>query len=241
MNLTSLTPGDLSRYARHISLPEIGEEGQRRLKASAVLIIGAGGLGSPVALYLAAAGVGMIGIADADCVDISNLQRQIIHTTASIGTPKVDSAAGAIGNLNPTVATATYHLMVTADNIHDIITPYDFIIDATDSLVTKFLIDRACREAGKPYSHGAISSFEGQTMTVVPGSAGLSTLFPDGPGAVERSDAKPSGPLGVVPGILGCIQAAEAIKWITGAGELLTDSLLRFDVLTMQFSRIRLR
>ncbi len=237
----TLSPDELQRYARHIALPEIGLEGQQRLRRASVLIIGAGGLGSPVALYLAAAGVGTIGIADADCVDVSNLQRQIIHDTPSVGRPKVDSAADRMTALNPNVATVRYHEWITADNIAAVIAPYDFIIDATDSLDTKFLVDEACFAAGKPYSHGAISRFEGQTMTVLPSTARFRDLFPDGPEAVERQKGNPAGPFGVVPGILGCIQAAEAIKWITGAGELLTDALLRFDVLTMEFTRIRLR
>ena len=237
----TLSTDELQRYARHIALPEIGLEGQMRLREASVLIIGAGGLGSPVALYLAAAGVGTIGIADADCVDASNLQRQIIHDTPSIGRPKVDSAADRMKALNPGVAIVTYHEWITAGNIQSVIAPYDFIIDATDSLDTKFLVDDACHAAGKPYSHGAISSFEGQTMTILPSTVRFSDLFPDGPEAVERNAGKPAGPFGVVPGILGCIQAAEAIKWITGTGQLLTDCLLRFDVLTMQFTRINLR
>ena len=237
----NLTPDELSRYARHISLPEIGQEGQQKLKDASVLIIGAGGLGSPVALYLAAAGIGTIGIADADTVSLSNLQRQIIHDTPSVGRLKVESAACRMERLNPHVKTVTYPMMLTDGNIADIMARYDFIIEASDSLATKFLVDRACLAAGKPYSHGAISAFEGQTMTVLPASVRFTDIFPDGPDAVERPSGTPSGPFGVVPGILGCIQAAEAIKWITGVGELLTDCLLRFDVLTMQFSRIALR
>lgn len=210
-----------------------------RLKRGSVLVIGAGGLGSPVALYLAASGVGHIGIVDGDCVDVTNLQRQVIHTTADVGRSKVASAAAKMRAINPEIAVTEIDEFITAQNISHVIEPYDFVIDATDSLDMKFLVDEACVSAHKPYNHGAIWHYEGQTMTVLPGTASYRSLFPDGPEAVTRGAV--AGPLGVVPGMLGTIQAAEAIKYLAGVGELLTNRLLRFDALTMRFSEIRLR
>ncbi len=239
MTMLPLTDDDMRRYARHLSLPGFGEEGQLRLKNGSVLVIGAGGLGSPVALYLAAAGVGRIGIADGDSVDISNLQRQVIHRTADIGRPKVLSAAEKMTAVNPALQVDVIDSFVTARTLPQLIDGYDFVIDATDSLGIKFLVDDVCTAVAKPYSHGAIWRYEGQTMTVVPGSATYRQLFPDPPQAV--ADSQPEGPLGIVPGIIGTIQAAEAIKYIAGIGELLTDRLLRFNALTMKFSKIRLR
>lgn len=232
------TEDEKLRYARHISLPGFGEEGQLRLKNGSVLVIGAGGLGSPVLLYLAAAGVGHIGVADGDVVDTTNLQRQVIHTTASVGMSKVKSAAARMRALNPDVEIEEFGEFVNECNIAGLIAGYDFVIDATDSIDIKFLINDACVEAGKPYNHGAIFQYEGHTMTVLPGSADLRTLFPDGPSAVDRS--APVGPLGVVPGVLGTLQATEAIKYISGVGELLVNRLLCFDLLTMQFTCLRI-
>lgn len=232
------TEDEKLRYARHISLPGFGEEGQLRLKNGAVLVIGAGGLGSPVLLYLAAAGVGHIGVADGDVVDTTNLQRQVIHTTASVGMSKVKSAAARMRALNPDVEIEEFGEFVNESNIAGLIAGYDFVIDATDSIDIKFLINDACVEAGKPYNHGAIFQYEGHTMTVLPGLADLRTLFPDGPSAVDRS--APVGPLGVVPGVLGTLQATEAIKYVSGVGELLVNRLLCFDLLTMQFTCLRI-
>lgn len=232
------TEDEKLRYARHISLPGFGEEGQLRLKNGSVLVIGAGGLGSPVLLYLAAAGVGHIGVADGDVVDTTNLQRQVIHTTASVGMSKVKSAVARMRALNPDVEIEEFGEFVNESNIAGLIAGYDFVIDATDSIDVKFLINDACVEAGKPYNHGAIFQYEGHTMTVLPGSADLRALFPDGPSAVDRS--APVGPLGVVPGVLGTLQATEAIKYISGVGELLVNRLLCFDLLTMQFTCLRI-
>lgn len=233
-----LTEDERLRYARHISLPGFGEEGQLRLRNGSVLVIGAGGLGSPVLLYLAAAGVGHIGVADGDVVDTTNLQRQVIHTTASVGMSKVKSAAAKMRALNPDVEIEEFGEYVNESNIAGLIAGYDFVIDATDSIDIKFLINDACVKAGKPYNHGAIFQYEGHTMTVLPGSADLRTLFPDGPSAVDRS--APVGPLGVVPGVLGTLQATEAIKYVSGVGELLVNRLLCFDLLTMQFTCLRI-
>ncbi len=232
-----LTEEEKLRYSRHLSLPGFGEEAQQKLKEGSVLVIGAGGLGSPVLLYLAAAGVGRIGIADGDNVDTTNLQRQIIHSTEWIGRSKVSSAAQRIRSLNPDITVEEYHSFVNEQNISELISHYDFVIDATDNLAIKFMVNDACVTAGKPYSHGAIFQYEGHTMTVLPGTANLRTLFADEP---ENMDEAPSGPLGVVPGVLGTLQATEAIKYLGNVGELLTNRLLRFDLRTMLFSTIRL-
>ena len=165
----ALTDEQVERYARHLILKGVGVKGQKRLLASSVLIIGAGGLGSPIALYLAAAGVGHIGLVDGDTVDLSNLQRQIIHTTARVNEPKVESAATAIRELNPDVTVDTYQAIVNANNITDLIEPYDLVIDATDNFAAKFLINDACVLAGKPYIHAGVVGFSGQVMTVIPG------------------------------------------------------------------------
>jgi len=239
MDLPPLTPDDRKRYARHLSLPGFGEEAQIRLRNGSVLVIGAGGLGSPVALYLAAAGVGRIGIADGDCVSLSNLQRQVIHSMADIDTPKVISAARKMTAINPDIIVETHNIFIDAGSLSGLAADYDFVIDATDSMSVKFLVNDTCVALGKPYSHGAIWQYEGQTMTVLPGTADYRVLFPDEPDTT--GDANPSGPLGVVPGILGTLQATEAIKYLAGVGQLLTDRLLRFDVRTMRFTEIRLR
>lgn len=239
MKEIQLTDEDRLRYARHIALPDFGYEGQLRLKRGSVLVIGAGGLGSPVALYLAASGVGRIGIVDGDCVELSNLQRQVIHTTADVGRMKVESAAAKMMAINPELTVDAIAEFVNAETIHGLISGYDFVIDATDSLAIKFLVDEACVADGKPYNHGAIWRYEGQTMTVVPGSVSYRELFPDGADAVAQESI--SGPLGVVPGILGSIQAAEAVKYLAGIGELLINRLLRFNALSMAFQEIRLR
>lgn len=227
------------RYARHLSLPGVGEEGQRRLDRGSVLVIGAGGLGSPVLLYLAAAGVGRIGVADGDRVDLSNLQRQIAHTTPEVGRLKVDSAADKILAINPGITVEKYPFFVDRESLTRLVADYDFVIDATDSMAIKYLVDDVCRESGKPYNHGAISAFEGQTMTVMPGTVGFRDLFPDPPTTTPRET--PQGPLGAIPGLLGTIQATEALKYLLQTGDLLTNRLLRFDALRMTFDEIRLR
>lgn len=236
---TSLSQHEAYRYARHISLPGFGYEGQCLLKSAHVLIIGAGGLGSPIALYLAAAGVGHITVADGDSVELHNLQRQVIHRIADVARPKAISAAEKMRALNDQITVTPLHEFLTHERLREIAPTFDFIIEATDSLHTKFMVDDVCTELKIPYNHGAIFQYEGQTMTVLPGTASLRTLFPDGPDAVKRTP--PAGPLGIVPGILGPIQAAEAVKHITHTGTLLTDRLLRFDIRTMDFYTIRLR
>ena len=234
-----------SRYSRHLMLPEIGEEGQKKILASRVLVVGAGGLGSPVMLYLAAAGVGTIGVIDADVVDLSNLQRQIIHHTKDLGTPKVESAKAKIMAVNPDVAVETYHEFLTPANALSIIQGYDFIVSCTDNLAAKALVSDTCVAAGKAFSHGGISEWTGQTFTHVPGTADYRTIFGDSPSpSADNPEAgEPKavlGVLGAVAGMLGTIQAAETLKYLTGAGTLLTNRLLMFDALTMQFNLLTL-
>lgn len=234
-----------SRYSRHLMLPEIGEEGQQRILSSRVLVVGAGGLGSPVMLYLAAAGVGTIGVIDADVVDLSNLQRQIIHHTKDLGTPKVESAKAKIMAVNPDVAVETYHEFLTPANALSIIQGYDFIVSCTDNLAAKALVSDTCVAAGKAFSHGGISEWTGQTFTHVPGTADYRTIFGDAPSpsadSPEAGEPKAVlGVLGAVAGMLGTIQAAETLKYLTGAGTLLTNRLLMFDALTMQFNLLTL-
>lgn len=226
-----LTEEEMERYRRQVILPDFGPEGQLKLLNSKVLVIGAGGLGSPVLLYLAAAGVGTIGVIDGDVVDRTNLQRQVIHMTSDISRPKVESARERMLALNPNLNVATHAMFLTQENASEVISQYDFAIDATDSFDAKFLINDTCVALRKPYNHGAIYQYQGQTMTIVPGSACYRCLFDSMP---EKGDV--IGPLGVVPGILGTIQATEAIKYITGIGQLLTNRLLTFDCLSMQFN-----
>lgn len=232
-HLYNFSASERMRYGRQLTLPGFGEEAQSRLASGSVLVIGAGGLGSPAALYLAAAGVGRLGLVDGDKVDLSNLQRQIIHSTSRIGMPKTESAAGMLADLNPEVEVIAESKFVTPENILPLIDGYDFVIDATDSFEAKRMINDTCVQAGKPFNHGAIWRYCGQAMTVLPHTPCYSCLFDTDP-----QEAVARGPLGVTAGILGTIQAAEAIKFLSGTGELLTGTLLRFDTLTMDFSKI---
>jgi molybdopterin/thiamine biosynthesis adenylyltransferase len=236
-----LTQEQAERYSRHISLREIGEQGQEKLLSGRVLIIGAGGLGSPVALYLAAAGIGTIGIADADQVSLSNLQRQVIHATADIGRPKVESAREKILAINPALKVATYREWVTATTIQRIIREYDFVVDATDNFAAKFLINDACVLAGKPYSHGGILGFSGQTITVLPGTTCYRCIFPSPPPHEAATACSPPGVLGVLPGVIGTIQATEAIKLLLRVGGLLTGRMLTYDALGLEFRTVPFR
>lgn len=227
-----------NRYSRHLLLEGFGEEGQRRLSNSSVLIIGAGGLGSPCAMYLAAAGVGTIGIADGDVVSLSNLQRQVIHYTNDVGRQKVASAAAKMAMLNPDVKVEAYDTFVTKDNIMQLIAPYHFILDCTDSFASKYLVNDACVLAGKPFCCGGVVKYSGQIMTHVPGSACYRCLFPSPPPENEVETCSTVGVLGPAVGVMGTIQAAEAVKYLAGVGRLLTNALLTFDTLTMQFMRL---
>lgn len=233
------TEEEFQRYSRHILLQDVGVEGQEKIRSGKVLVVGAGGLGSPIALYLAAAGVGTIGIVDGDVVDLSNLQRQIIHFTPDVGRPKVESAKEKIEQLNPNVKVITHKEFLMADNALDIVKDYDFVVDATDNFPVKFLINDACVMAGKPFSHGGILRFEGQTFTHLPGTACYRCLFPAPPPANAVPTSSQAGVLGAIAGMLGTIQAAEVLKYLTGVGELLTDRLLSFNARTMDFRTIK--
>ena len=225
----------LERFSRHIILKEVGIEGQEKIISGKVIIIGAGGLGAPAALYLAAAGVGTLGIVDGDAVDLTNLQRQIIHFTPDINKPKVVSAKEKMELINPGIRVLTYQKRVFADNISGIIKDYDFIIDGTDNFSAKFLINDACVLAKKPFSHGGILRFDGQTMTYVPGHACYRCVFREPPPKNAVPTCSQAGVLGAVAGMLGTIQAAEALKYLIGKGDLLTDRLLIFNALKMEF------
>ncbi|NOX15122.1 MAG: HesA/MoeB/ThiF family protein [Epsilonproteobacteria bacterium] len=239
---TDFTDSEVERYARHIILKDVGIEGQLKLLNSKVLIIGAGGLGSPAALYLAAAGIGKIGIADGDVVDLSNLQRQIIHTTGDIGTPKTLSAKDKMLAINPDIEVVTYNEFLNASNILDIVSNYDFIIDGSDNFATKFLINDACVLANKAFSHGGILRFIAQTMTVIPHqSACYACVFDSPPPPNSVPTCSQAGVLGTVAGVLGSIQATEAVKYIIGKGELLTDKLLIADMMSMDFDKIKFK
>lgn len=236
----SLSDQEIERYCRHILLKEVGIEGQEKILAGKVLIIGTGGLGAPAALYLAAAGVGTIGIADGDVVDVTNLQRQVIHFTPDVGKPKVDSAQEKMRQINPGVNVVTYPERLFAHTIAGIIKDYDFVIDGTDNFAAKFLINDACVFAQKPFSHGGILRFDGQTLTYVPGSTCYRCVFNAPPPKNAVPTCSQAGVLGPVAGMLGTIQAAEALKYLTGTGQLLTDRLLTFNALSMSFRAVPL-
>ncbi len=232
----------LERYSRHIILKDVGIEGQEKIAKSRILVIGAGGLGSPALLYLAAAGVGHLGIADGDVLDLSNLQRQVIHFTGDINKPKVLSAKEKIEQLNPDVQVTVYQEMLNAANIIDIIKKYDFVIDGTDNFPTKFLVNDACILAGVPYSHGGILRFDGQTFTILPKeSACYRCIFLEPPPPDAVPTCSQAGVIGVIAGILGTLQANEAIKFILGKGGLLANRLLTFDAMHTKFREIKIK
>jgi len=236
------TKDQLARYNRNIVIDEIGIEGQRRLNDGKVMVTGVGGLGSPVSFYLAAAGVGTIGLVDSDRVELSNLQRQIIHSTKDLQELKVRSAAEKIHALNPDVDVKSYHERLEAGNIRQLIRGYDVIIDCTDNFASKFLLNDACVMERIPLIHAGVLRFNGQMMTIVPGkSACLRCIL----GKPPSSDAVPTGAqvgiLGATAGVMGTLQATEAIKLLTHAGNLLTDAMLFFDTLTMTFTRQTLK
>ena len=240
--MIDFTPQQLERYSRHILLQDVGVEGQEKLMTAKILIVGVGGLGSPVALYLAAAGIGTIGIVDDDTVELSNLQRQIAHCTSDIDRMKVDSAAEKLSALNPNVTIRSYRERFVAVTASRLLKEYDFVIDATDNLPSKFLIADACHFARKPYSHAGILRFFGQTITVLPGeTCCYRCIFNSVPSKADPESCAPEGPLGVLPGVIGSIQATEAIKYFLGCGNLLTDRLLTYDALAMNFRVIAAR
>ena len=231
-----MTAGDESRYARHLVLPEVGPEGQLALQEASVLVIGAGGLGSPALLYLAAAGIGRIGLIDDDTVDVTNLQRQILHSTSEVGESKAASAERRISDLNPEVTVEAIEGRLDATNALEIIGRYDIIIDGTDNFETRYLIGDACEILGKPWVFGSIHRFEGQVATFnLEGGPNYRDLFPEPPEEGLAPNCAEAGVLGVLPGIVGSIQATEAIKAILGIGDSLNGKLLVIDALSMGF------
>jgi len=236
------TPEQLVRYSRHFLLPEVGEEGQAKLLQAKVLLVGAGGLGCPAAFYLAAAGVGTLGIIDNDVVDMSNLQRQILHTNDRVGQPKVDSAKQTLQALNPDVQVIPYQEKLTSANIMEIITDYDLVVDGCDNFPTRYLVNDASILAKKPNVHGSIFQFEGQATVFYPGKGPCyRCLYPEPPPADMAPSCQEAGVLGVLPGLIGVIEALEAIKLILGKGDSLVGRLLCFNTLTMEINMLRLR
>jgi molybdopterin/thiamine biosynthesis adenylyltransferase/rhodanese-related sulfurtransferase len=236
------TPEQLIRYSRHFLLPEVGEEGQAKLLQARVLMVGAGGLGSPSAYYLAAAGVGTIGIIDNDVVDISNLQRQILHANDRVGMPKVESAKKTLEGLNPDVKVIPYQAKLTSENIMEILKEYDLVVDGCDNFPTRYLVNDACVLAGKPNVHGSIFQFEGQATVFYPGKGPCyRCLYPEPPPAEMAPSCAEAGVLGVLPGLIGTIEALEAIKIILGKGDSLIGRLLCFNTLTMEINDLKLR
>jgi molybdopterin-synthase adenylyltransferase len=240
--MPDFTDSQIERYSRHIILPEVGGKGQKKLATSKVLIIGAGGLGSPAALYLAAAGVGTLGLVDGDVVDLSNLQRQILHTTPNIGKPKVESGQAMLSALNPEVTVKTYPFNITTENIQGVVADYDLVLDGSDNFTTRYLVNDACFFAGKPLISGSIFRFEGQLTTLRPrdGFPCYRCLYAEPPPAGLVPNCQEAGVLGVLAGTIGTLQAAESIKEIIGIGQSLAGSMLIYDALEMSFRKTRI-
>ena len=237
---SALDAVELRRYARHLVIPEVGEAGQVRLKNASVLLVGAGGLGSPAAVYLACAGVGTIGLVDSDVVDESNLQRQILHNPSRVGARKVDSARRTIEELNPLVRVKTFDERLTSENVDRIFEPFDVIVDGADNFPTRYLINDACIKHDKPNVHGSVFRFEGQASVFVRGRGPCyRCLFPEPPPPEMAPSCAEAGVLGVLPGIIGLIQGVEVIKIILGKGELLTGRLLVYDALAATFRELK--
>ena len=242
-----LTDEELERYARHIVLPEIGGPGQQMLKRARVLVIGAGGLGAPVLEYLAAAGVGTLGIVDDDTVSLSNLQRQVIHGSDAIGMAKTDSAAAAIRRINPNVAVELHHLRLSAENAPTLVARYDVIVDGSDNFETRYAVADACEAQGKPLVHAAVGRFDGSVTVLKPFEAGADgkhnpsyrDLFPEAPPEGLVPSCAVAGVVGALTGVIGTLQAMETIKLIAGIGEPLVGRLLLYDALTARFETIR--
>jgi len=239
--LPTLSAEERQRYARHLTLERVGEEGQRRMKGARVLIVGAGGLGSPTALYLAAAGVGTIGLVDDDVVDVTNLQRQLLHGTCDVGRPKLESARDRLHDVNPHVQVVLHACWLTSANALDIIGQYDIVVDGTDNFATRYLVNDACVLLGKPNVHGSVFQFDGQASVFATADGPCyRCLFPVPPQAGTVPNCAEGGVLGVLPGLIGTIQALETIKLITGIGETLAGRLLMLDALTMQTRTVQL-
>jgi molybdopterin/thiamine biosynthesis adenylyltransferase/rhodanese-related sulfurtransferase len=238
-----LNHDEIRRYSRHLILPEVGLAGQKKLRATSVLCIGAGGLGSPIALYLAAAGIGKLGIVDFDVVDYSNLQRQILHTDADVGRPKTQSAKETIAGINPGVEVVLHETRITSKNAFDLIRPYDIVVDGTDNFPTRYLTNDACVLLKKPNVYGSIFRFEGQASVFAPHLGGpcYRCLYPEPPPPGMVPSCAEGGVLGVLPGIIGCIQATEILKLALGKGETLINRLLLFNALEMKFRELKLR
>lgn len=246
-----LTEAQRDRYSRHIMLPEVGEAGQEKLLKSKILLLGAGGLGSPSGLYLAAAGVGTLGFVDADVVDASNLQRQIIHGTSRVGMPKVESAAQAIKDLNPDTKVIGIQERVTSANIERIFEPFDLIVDGTDNFPTRYLVNDASVWMGKPVVHGSIFRFDGQVTTFLSDKAAKKfgreagpcyrCLYPEPPPAHLAPSCQEAGVLGILPGLVGVLEATEAVKLVLGVGDLLVGRLATYDSLKMKFRELKLK
>jgi len=238
-----LNNDEIRRYSRHLILPEVGLAGQKKICSTSVLCIGAGGLGSPIALYLAAAGVGKLGIVDFDSVDYSNLQRQILHTDADVGRPKAQSAKETINGINPNVEVVLYHTRITSENAFDLIRPYDIVVDGTDNFPTRYLTNDACVLLRKPNVYGSIFRFDGQASVFAPHLGGpcYRCLYPEPPPPGMVPSCAEGGVLGVLPGIIGCIQATEILKLALGKGSSLIGRLLLFDALEMKFRELKLR
>ncbi len=236
-----LREDQIERYSRQILLPQVGGKGQEKLLEAKVLVIGAGGLGSPCALYLAAAGIGNLGIVDSDVVELNNLQRQILHSTGDVGRPKVDSARDRLQSINPDIRIIPHQLRLTSENILEVIKGYDIVVDGSDNFPTRYLVNDACVLAGKPLSHGAILRFFGQVFTIIPGEgACYRCLFAEPPPPGMVPSCQEAGILGAVAGIIGTLQANEVLKYILGVGELLTEKLLIFDALEASFRQVKL-
>lgn len=236
-----LSAGERGRYARHLILPDVGIEGQRLLKAGSICVIGAGGLGSPALLYLAAAGVGRIGIVDDDLVDMTNLQRQVIHSTAAVGTPKAESAAARLKELNPEIEIVIHNCRLGIDNALEILADYDVIMDGVDNIPTRYIISDACEILGKPWVYGSIFRFEGQiSLFNHNGGPNYRDLFPDPPPPEAVPSCEEAGVLGVLPGVVGSIQATEALKVILGIGTSLSGKLLIYDAKNIEFRTLKI-
>ena len=234
---------EIRRYSRHLILPEVGLAGQKKIKATSVLCIGAGGLGSPIAMYLAAAGIGKIGIVDFDTVDLSNLQRQILHTDADVGQPKAQSAKETIAGINPNCEVVLHNTRISAENAFELIRPYDIVVDGTDNFPTRYLTNDACVLLKKPNVYGSIFRFEGQASVFAPHLGGpcYRCLYPEPPPPGMVPSCAEGGVLGVLPGIIGCIQATEILKLILGKGTSLVGRLMLFNALDMKFREVKLR